>query len=88
MESLKTSLAKSLDMEMPLKEVTHDLVSFLETNISKYPGNAGLKFKVIDFEEQASISLYTLDKGVSLNDELIDYLNSHPDIHVQVGLTG
>ncbi|UAY54861.1 DNA polymerase III subunit alpha [Arachidicoccus terrestris] len=88
MESLKSALTKSLDMEMPLKEVTHDLVNFLEENINKHPGNATLKFKVIDFEQQASVNLYTLDKGISLNDELIDYLNSHPDIHVQIGLTG
>jgi hypothetical protein len=32
--------------------------------------------------------MYTLGQGVTLNDELIDYLNSHPDIRVQVSLAG
>jgi len=88
LDSLKTSMPKSLDMELPLKQVTHELVNFMEENIQKYPGTATLKFKVLDFEQESAVSLYSLGGGVTLNDELIEFLNAHPDIHIQVGLTG
>lgn len=86
LDSLKTSMPKSVDMEMPLKSVTDELVNFLSENLDKNPGTAALKFKVLDFETETSVGLYTLDKGITLNDELIEYLNAHPDIHVRIGL--
>lgn len=88
LESLKTAMTKTLEMEMPLAQINHDMVEFLEGNLQKYPGNTGLKFKIVDFEEQAAVNLYTLEKGISMNDEIIDYLGQHPDIHVHVALVG
>lgn len=88
LESLKTALTKTLEMEMPLKQISHDMVAFLEGNLTKFPGSTGLKFKIVDIDDQAAVNLYTLDKGVSMNDEMIDYLNQHPDIRVHVALVG
>ncbi|MGF7230114.1 OB-fold nucleic acid binding domain-containing protein, partial [Arachidicoccus sp.] len=88
LETLKTSCTKSLELELPLKSINENRVNFFRENMKKNPGTTTLKFKVIDMEEEMLVSLYTLDKGVIMNEELIEYLNRNQEIGVYVGLTG
>ncbi|MDE1193524.1 MAG: DNA polymerase III subunit alpha [Arachidicoccus sp.] len=86
LESVKTAYTKSLEMEFPLEAVTDDFVNFLEDNCKKNIGNTALKFRIVDMAEDMSVGLYTLEKGISMNDELISFIDKIPEINVQVGL--
>ena len=62
------------------------MISFFEQNLKNNPGKSSFKLNFIEPREQLIVSLLTFEKGLSLNDELIEYINENPDISVQVNL--
>ena len=57
-----------------------------EKNIKDNPGKSSFKFNFIEPKEQLVASLLTFDKGFSINDELVAYLDQNPELQVQVNL--
>ncbi|HEY0298657.1 MAG TPA: DNA polymerase III subunit alpha, partial [Arachidicoccus sp.] len=88
LESVKTAFTKSIDVGIALQAVSQKMVEFLSENTKKNAGNTSLKFKVVDPDEDISVSLYTIEKGIAMNDELISFIQDNPDIEVHVGLVG
>ena len=60
------------------------MVKFLEKNIRKHPGKAGLKFNVLESKTHAKISLYNAENGFEMNDEMAAFLQSCPEFEVQI----
>ena len=84
LESVKTALTKQLLVETTPNGITPEFISFLEANIKKYPGSASLKINIHDERKGKAISLQTLGKGISMNEDLTHYLQSNPDLYVSV----
>ena len=57
---------------------------FLEKNLKNYPGRSTLKITLTEPRQNRKISLVTLDNGFEMNDELIEFLDSKPELEVQV----
>jgi DNA polymerase III subunit alpha len=83
-ENLKRNLTKQLLIDIQPKDLTPEVVSFFEKNIKTNPGKAGLKFIVSEPKEKLKISLMTLEKGFEMNDEMTEFLESKPELEVQV----
>jgi DNA polymerase-3 subunit alpha len=83
-ENIKRQLTKQLQLELDVRNVQPDMVDFLEGNIKKYPGKSSLRVVLSEPKENLRVSMFTLDSGVEMNYELIEYLESHPEIEVQV----
>ncbi len=86
LETIKTNLTKRLTIELDPQLIDHELIEFLETNMSKHPGNTALNINVLDFEHEKKIGLATIGKGITINDELIEFLDENRQLNVIVSL--
>ena len=86
LETIKTNLTKRITIELDPQFIDHELIEFLETNMNKYPGNTALNINVFDFEHEKKIGLTTIGKGISINDELIEFLDDNRQLNVVVSL--
>ena len=71
-------------MDVPTRAITSDFVNFFDKNIKTYPGKASVKFNIHDTKDNLRLSMYTLEKGVTMNDELVSFIEENKDIEVSV----
>ena len=83
-ETLKRNLTKQVHIEMHPKDITRDVVDFIDKNVRNHPGKATLKFTMNEPKSNCRISLLTLDNGFEMNDELTEFLENKPEFDVQV----
>jgi DNA polymerase-3 subunit alpha len=83
-ENVKRQLTKQLQLEIDVRHVKKETVSFLEENIKKYPGKSSLRIIVSEPKNNLKANLVTLDNGFEMNTDLIHFLEAKPEIEVQV----
>lgn len=83
-ETVKKNLTRQLTIEAHPKDISPDVVAFVEKNIKHYPGKASLKFSIAEPKKQMKISLITMGSGFEMNEELIQFLEKKPELDVQV----
>ncbi|BAV08082.1 DNA polymerase III alpha subunit [Filimonas lacunae] len=88
LETMKQNLTKQIDITMHPSAVTEEFVKFLDSNVTANPGKSSIRFVILEPKENIKLSLYSVDKGFQMNDELAIYLNENPDLDVTVALTG
>ncbi|MCO5240840.1 MAG: DNA polymerase III subunit alpha [Chitinophagaceae bacterium] len=84
LETLKRAVTRQVDVELHPKLLTEEMVAFIERNVKSYPGKSGIKFILSEPGSGWKISMYTLEKGFEMNDEMAAFLESNPDIVVRV----
>ena len=87
LENIKQQLTRQLIIDLQARQLNEGILSFIDGNVKKYPGKTSLKFNISAPRLNASISLFTREKGFEMNDEMAAFLNQNEDINVQV-LTG
>ena len=83
-ENVKRQLTKQLQLEVDVRNVQKDMIDFLEENIKKYPGKSVLRVIVSEPKENLKANLVTLNTGIEMNADLISFLETKPEIEVQV----
>ena len=83
-ETLKRNLTRQLQIEVHPKDVTPEVVDFIQKNVRDHPGVASLKFTLSEPKNSLKISLLTMDNGFEMNDEMTEFLESKPEFEVQV----
>jgi len=83
-ETLKRNLTKQIHIEIQPKDVTNDILNFIEKNVKDHPGKATLKFTFSEPRNNLKISLLTMDNGFEMNDEMTEFLENKPEFEVQV----
>lgn len=86
LETVKTNQTRSIELSFHPANLNADMIQFFESNIQKNPGKTALKFNIIEPKEQLVANLYTFDRGLLVNDELVEYLDKNPALQVQVNL--
>ena len=84
LESIKPILTKQVIMDIEARFINPAMVEFIEKNVKKYPGKSSLKFNIVESKSQAKVSLYTLGTGFEMNDEMSAFLETMPELEVQV----
>ena len=84
LEVTKQNFTRQLIMDVPTKIITSDFVNFIDKNVKDYPGKSSLKFNIHEPKDNLKFSLYTLEKGFTMNDEMVDFLEANNDVEVQV----
>ncbi len=84
LDTVKSSLTKQVVIDLPPQFVDEKLVNFLDNNIKNNPGNTSLKFNITDTIANNKISLTTLERGFTMNDEMVVFLNSNKNIELTV----
>jgi DNA polymerase-3 subunit alpha len=80
----KQSFTKSVTMDLPIRAVTPEFVNFFEKNVKTYPGKSQLKFNITEPHNNLKLSMYTLEKGFTKNDEFVQFLEENVDVEVKV----
>lgn len=84
LETIKSTLTKQVNIEIAPQFINKEMIEFIDANVKANPGNTTLKFNIIDNRHNYKIGLYSLDKSVTMNDELTFYLNENKDIDLSV----
>jgi len=84
LETLKTTITKQLILEISPQLIDENLIHFLTENIKNHPGKTSLKFNIIDELRQKKLSMSSFEKGITMNDDMIEFLSSNKHIDVYV----
>ncbi|HEX6426414.1 MAG TPA: DNA polymerase III subunit alpha, partial [Niastella sp.] len=84
LESIKQNLTKQVIINIEARSVDEELISFFEKNLKTFPGSSILKFNVKDLKAMCRVNLQSIDTGFQMNDEMAAFLQSRPDVEVQV----
>ena len=84
LESVKQHLTRQLVVDIDARSLNQQMVQFVEKNIKKFPGKSSLKFNIREPKNNYRISLYTLENGFEMNDEMAAFLDNSPEMEVQI----
>lgn len=84
LETVKALLTQQVEVELHPRDLTEEIVHFIEQNIHLFPGKATIRFILSEPQSGWKISMYTLEKGFEMNDEMAAFLDAHPDFTVKV----
>ena len=84
LESIKQLLTRQLVINVEARHVKEDLIRFLEKNMKRHKGRSGLKITIQEPRQQLKVSLFTMENGFEMNDEMAQFLQSQPELDVQV----
>ncbi len=84
LEITKQSCTKQLILDASPKAITKDFISFIDKNVKKHPGKSSIKFNLHEPLEDIKVSLYSLEKGFTMNDEMVTFLEENKDVEVKV----
>lgn len=88
LETAKQTLTRQIEINVTPASITKDFVNFIDSNVKANPGKHSLRFNVYDPLENLKVTMYTLEKGFTMNEEMADYLMTNPDVEINVGLAG
>ena len=83
-ETIKRSLTKAVNIEVSAEDISEDMISFVEKNLRSFPGKSSLRFTLTEPKNRMKISLVTMDNGFEMNDEMVSFLQTKPELEVQV----
>jgi len=84
LETVKQTQTKGIEISLHPTALTKEFVTFISTNAKQNPGKSSLRFHVYEPKEQLKISLYNSEKGISLNEELTEFLLNNLDVEINV----
>jgi DNA polymerase-3 subunit alpha len=83
-ENVKRTLTKQICLEMDVRNVETDWINFFEKNLKANPGNATVRFIIMEPKTSLKASLLSNGQGFEVNNEMIHFLEGKPEIEVQV----
>jgi DNA polymerase-3 subunit alpha len=84
LESIKQNFTKQVIVEIEARHINENMISFIEKNVKDFPGRASLKFNVSEPKSNFKVSMYTLENGFEMNDEMAAFLIDKPEMEIQV----
>jgi DNA polymerase-3 subunit alpha len=88
LETAKQTLTKQLEINAHPGAISQKFVEFVEQNVKANPGKSSLRFNIYEPKENLKISMYTMERGFQMNDEMAAFLMEYPDVDVAVALAG
>ncbi len=83
-ETMKRNLTRQVNIEVNPQDINEVMISFLEKNLKNFPGKSTLRLTMAEPKKNRKISLITMENGFEMNDEMISFLESKPELEVQV----
>ena len=84
LETVKRMLTRQLQIELHPKLLNQEIVSFVDDNIRTNPGKSSIRFVLSEPKSQCRVTMYTLERGFEMNDEMTAFLEANPDMEVSV----
>ena len=86
LETVKQTQTRSIEITLHPAHLNEEMISFFEKNLKQNPGKSSFKVTFIEPREQIIASLLTIEKGFSMNDDLVEFLDKTPELGVKVNL--
>ena len=86
LETVKQVQTRSIEISLHPSHLNTDMIHFFENNLKKNPGKSSFKISFVEPKEQLVASLFTIERGFQMNDDLVQYLDKNPALNVQVNL--
>jgi DNA polymerase-3 subunit alpha len=86
LETVKQVQTRSIEISLHPANLNAGMIHFFEKNLKQNPGKSSFKVTFVEPIEQLAFSLLTFEKGFLMNDELVQFLDSNPELNVQVNL--
>ena len=86
LETVKQTQTRSIEITLHPAHLNEEMISFFEKNLKQNPGKSSFKVTFIEPREQMVASLLTIEKGFSMNDDLVEFLDKTPELGVKVNL--
>ncbi len=83
-ETMKRNMTKQVNIEVNPQDINPEMISFVEKNLKQYPGHTSLRLILTEPKNKLKISLVTAGNGFEMNEELIHFLETKPELEVQV----
>jgi DNA polymerase-3 subunit alpha len=83
-ETMKRNMTKQLSIDIHPSLITQDVIQFVEKNLKDHPGKSSLRFNLTEPKQSWKISLLTMDSGFEMNDEMVEFLQSKPELDVLI----
>ena len=83
-ENVKKMLTRELCLEIDVRNLEQPIIDFLENNIRSHPGSSVVKVQVAEPKNAWKATLTSMGFGFEMNHEMISFLESRPEIDVQV----
>jgi DNA polymerase III subunit alpha len=85
LETIKQALTKQVTIDIEARFVTNELIGFLEENVKKFPGRAGLRFCIAETKNDWKTAMYRAgERGFEMNDEMAAWLRDKPELDIHV----
>ena len=84
LESIKQNLTRQIVLDIEARFINEEMIEFIQGNVKRYPGRSGLKFNISESKNNHKVSMYTIDNGFEMNDEMAAFLMEKPELEVQV----
>ncbi|HUR10959.1 MAG TPA: DNA polymerase III subunit alpha [Flavitalea sp.] len=84
LESIKQNLTRQVIVDVEARHVNEQMINFIERNVKAHPGRSSLKFNIVEARNNFRLSMYTLENGFEMNDEMAGFLQDQPELEVQV----
>ena len=84
LETVKSNLTKQVIIDISPQFIDEKFVSFIDKNVHSYPGKTTIKFNISDELQNTRISMYTLTRSFTMNDEMALFLGQNKNIDVSV----
>jgi DNA polymerase-3 subunit alpha len=84
LETIKRTLTKQVIVNIEPRFVNEAFIGFIEKNVKENPGRSSIKFQLYEPRENWKISMYSMEKGFEMNDEMAAFLQTKPELDVNV----
>lgn len=84
LETVKSTMTKQVQIEIAPQFVDTNFVDFIDNNVKTHPGNTKILFQIADPVQNIKVSMSTLEKGFTMNDEMALFLNDNINAEVSV----
>lgn len=81
---VKESIVKSLTITFEVMSFTQEIYEYLVDYVENHPGNSKLQFCIKDVENEFSLELVSKKHNITVEQELIDYIKSLPNIEYKL----
>ncbi len=84
LETVKSNLTRQVIINVEPQFINAEMVNFIDSNVKTNPGKTSLKFNIIDTRHKFKVGMYSLDRSLTMNDDMAVFLNENKDIEVSV----
>ena len=84
LDTVKSTLTKQVIIDVAPQFINEEMVNFIDQNVRANPGKTSLKFNITDSRHQFKVGMYSLERSLTMNDDLASFLSENKDIEVSV----